>query len=163
MRRADREVVDIEIIKEILDKSYIIHLGMSNDDEPYVVPLHYGYVFMDDKITFYIHGAKVGKKYEFIKNNPKVFVQIDCDMKLIDGEDNPCKYSAEYASFMGKGEAFIVENVEEKIKGLKILMKTQVNREFEFNENMVNGVNVIKIVVKEYSAKKRSNDYKVSK
>ncbi len=39
MRRQDRMVTDIDEIKEILNSTRIIHLGMMDSDYPYVVPL----------------------------------------------------------------------------------------------------------------------------
>ena len=56
---------------------------------------------------------------------------------------------------MGRGTAEILEDVEEKEKGLSILMKTQTGKDFEFNEQLVSIVSVIKITVSEYTAKRR--------
>ena len=56
---------------------------------------------------------------------------------------------------MGKGTASLVTDTEEKQLGLSLLMKTQTGKEFKFNEKLVSIVNVIKITVDSYSAKKR--------
>ena len=40
-------------------------------------------------------------------------------------------------------------------KALSILMKTQTGKDFEFNEQMVSAVSVLKIVAEEYTAKAR--------
>ena len=56
---------------------------------------------------------------------------------------------------MGRGTASIVEDVEEKIKAMEILMKTQTEKDFEFNERLVSIVAVIRIDVAEYTAKHR--------
>lgn len=45
--------------------------------------------------------------------------------------------------------------MEEKKKTLSILMKTQTGKDFEFNEQMVSAVSVIKITADEYTAKAR--------
>lgn len=45
--------------------------------------------------------------------------------------------------------------MEEKKKTLPILMKTQTGKDFEFNEQMVSAVSVIKITADEYTAKAR--------
>ncbi len=154
MRRADREIVDLQIIKEILDKAKIIHLGLSLNDEPYVVPLHYGYE-LKDNLTFYMHGAKVGKKIDLINTNPKAFIEIDTDIEDIDGGDIACMYGSTYSSIMGKGIVSIVEDIDEKIYGLRVLMKTQTGRDFEINEAMCSSVALIKVVLSDYSAKAR--------
>lgn len=38
---------------------------------------------------------------------------------------------------------------------MSILMKTQTGKDFEFNEQMVSAVSVLKIVAEEYTAKAR--------
>ena len=44
MRRVDREIKDEVIIEDILNNSLYCHLGLSKDDQPYVVPLNFVYV-----------------------------------------------------------------------------------------------------------------------
>ena len=60
-----------------------------------------------------------------------------------------------YSSVMGCGKAQIVEDVEEKIKAMVALMKTQTQKDFEFNERLVSIVSVIRLDVSEYTAKHR--------
>ena len=56
---------------------------------------------------------------------------------------------------MGKGIATIIEDSEEKQKALSVLMKTQVNMDFQFNEKLASVVGIIKIEVSEFTAKHR--------
>ena len=49
MTRREREVTDINEIIKILDKSKVLHLGLVDGDEPYVVPMNYGYLMQDGK------------------------------------------------------------------------------------------------------------------
>ena len=56
---------------------------------------------------------------------------------------------------MGRGKAVIVEDIEEKKKGLAVLMKTQTGRDFDINEKMAGVVSVIRIDVSDFTAKKR--------
>ena len=70
--KREREVTDINEIKEILDKSMIVHIGMIDGDEPYVVPMNYGYTLEDGELCIYLHGATVGRKIDIIKKNPKL-------------------------------------------------------------------------------------------
>ncbi|MBR3789705.1 MAG: pyridoxamine 5'-phosphate oxidase family protein, partial [Clostridia bacterium] len=60
-----------------------------------------------------------------------------------------------YSSLMGKGIATIIEDSEEKQKALSVLMKTQVNMDFQFNEKLASVVGIIKIEVPEFTAKHR--------
>ena len=152
--RSEREVTDPQAIQAILDKAQIVHIAMIDGDEPYLVPMNYGYVMEDDKLTLYVHGATEGRKLDVLRANPKVFIEIDCDITPIEGKV-ACQYGTSYSSIMGTGKAVIVDDVEEKMNALSILMKTQTGKDFEFNEKLVSIVSVIRIEVAEYTAKAR--------
>ena len=154
MTRRERQVTDINEIIKILDKSKVVHLGMVDGDEPYVVPMNYGYTMEDGKLTLYLHGANRGRKLDLIRANPKVFFEMDCDIVPFEG-DVACKYGITYASVMGKGFAEIVEDTEEKKLALSALMKTQTGKDFEFEDKMTTIVSIIKITTLEYTAKHR--------
>ena len=154
MTKRERQIFDQEQIKAILDTAKVLHLGLSVDDMPYVVPMNYGYVMEDGKLTLYLHSAVLGKKLDMIRANPNVFIEMDCDMVPFEGE-KPCQYGLAFSSVMGRGTATIVEDVEEKMKAMSILMKTQTQKDFTFNERLVSIVAVIRIDVLEYTAKKR--------
>lgn len=154
MTKREREVTDLAEITEILDKSKVVHMGLCDGDQPYVVPMNYGYLMEDGELTLYVHGAKTGYKYDLIRKNPKVSFEMDCDVAPFEGKV-ACQYGTTYSSIMGKGRAEIVEDVQEKMRALTILMKTQTGKDFIFNEQLVSIVNVIKITVSEYTAKKR--------
>lgn len=152
--KREREVTDINEIKEILDKSMIVHVGMIDGDEPYVVPMNYGYTLEDGELCIYLHGATVGRKIDIIKKNPKVFFEMECDVTPFEGKV-ACQYGTTYASVMGKGTAEVLEDVNDKIDGLAKFMKTQTGKDFTFDERMVSIVSVIKITTREFTAKKR--------
>lgn len=155
MRRKDREITDNDKIIEILDKSKIIHIALQDGDFPYVLPMHYGYEYNDGKLVFYMHGALQGHKYDLIAANNKIGFEVECDVELASGGDIACKYGSYYASIIGKGIISVVEESQEKIHGLKVLMKNQTGRDFEINEEMAAAVAVIKIEAVDYSAKSR--------
>ena len=150
----ERMVTNKEKIKEILDRSKIVHLGMVDGDEPYIVPMNYGYTLEDDKLTLWLHCAKRGRKLDILRVNPKVFVEMECDLKPFDG-DIACRYGLSYSSIMGRGTAEIVEDIEVKKAALTHLMKTQTGKDFEFEDKMAAIVSIIKVEVSEYTAKHR--------
>ena len=154
MTKRERQVTDPQQILEILDKGMVLHLGLCVDNEPYVVPMNYGYTMEEGKLVIYLHSAVRGKKLDMIQSNPKVFFAIDCDRKPFDGV-KPCQYGLVYSSVMGKGTARIVEDTQEKMKAMTVLMKTQTGKDFTFNERLVSIVAVIRIDVAEYTAKHR--------
>ena len=152
--RREREVTDIGEIREILDKSMIVHVGMIDGDEPYVVPMNYGYSLEDGELCIYLHGATVGRKIDIMRKNPKVFFEMECDIVPFEGA-YACQYGTTYASVMGLGMAEILEDVEAKKDAITKLMKTQTGRDFVFEDKMMSMVSVIKITCRDFTAKKR--------
>ena len=147
-------VTDPEQIRHILDSGKVLHLGLSVNDEPYVVPMNYGYTMEDGKLVIYLHSAVKGKKLEMVRTNPRVCFNIDCDRMPFEGRV-PCQYGMVYSSILGRGTAALVEDPEDKMEAMSILMKTQTGKDFTFNERLVSIVTVIRIDVAEYTAKHR--------
>ena len=154
MTKRERQITDEKQITAILDKGKVLHLGLCVNDEPYVVPMNYGYTHENGKLVLYMHSALRGKKLDMIRANPRVFVELDCDRTPFEGE-KPCQYGMVYSSVMGKGTARIVEDVEEKKAAMTSLMKTQTGKDFSFTEQLVSIVAVIRIDVEEFTAKHR--------
>ncbi len=154
MTKRERQIEDPAQIRQILDTAKVLHLGLAVDNEPYVVPMNYGYTMEDGKLVVYLHSAMKGKKLDMIQANPKVFFEMECDQIPFEGE-KPCQYGLSYSSVMGRGRAVIVEDVEEKKKAMSILMKTQTGKDFTFEDRLVSIVAVIRIDVSEYTAKHR--------
>ena len=154
MTKRELQITDEGQIRTILDTAKVLHLGLAVNNEPYVVPMNYGYAMDDGKLVLYLHSAQQGKKIDMLRTNSRVFFELDCDWMPFEGE-KPCQYGLGYSSVMGCGRAQIVEDVEEKIRAMAILMKTQTQKDFTFNERLVSIVAVIRIDVSEYTAKKR--------
>ena len=154
MTKRERQVTDENQIRHILDTAKVLHLGLAVDNEPYVVPMNYGYTMEEGKLVLYLHSALQGKKIDMMRANPSVFFELDCDWIPFEGE-KPCQYGLGYSSVMGCGKAQIVEDVQEKMKAMTALMTTQTGKDFSFNERLVSIVAVIRIDVAEYTAKHR--------
>lgn len=154
MTKRELQITDEGRIRQILDTAKVLHLGLAVNDEPYVVPMNYGYTLEDGKLVLYLHSALRGRKLDMIRQNPRVFFELDCDWVPFEGE-KPCQYGLSYASVMGRGTARIVEDVEEKKKAMSVLMETQTGKDFSFEDRLVSIVAVIRIDVAEYTAKHR--------
>ena len=154
MTKREFHITDESRILSILDTAKVLRLGLAVDNEPYVVPMNYGYTMEDGRLVLYLHSAVRGKKLDMIRANPRVFFELDCDVTPFEGQV-ACQYGLTYSSIMGRGTARIIEDVEEKMQAMSILMKTQTRKEFTFNERLVSIVAVIRIDVEEYTAKHR--------
>ena len=154
MTKREFQITDEAKIREILDTAKVLHLGLAVDNEPYVVPMNYGYCLEEGRLTLYLHSAVRGKKLDMVQANPRVFFELDCDRMPFEGKV-PCQYGLVYSSIMGRGTACIVEDVEEKKRAMSLLMKTQTGKDFSFEDRLVSIVSVIRIDVTEYTAKHR--------
>ena len=154
MTKRELQITDESQIRSILDTAQVLHLGLAVDNEPYVVPMNYGYCYEDGKLVLYLHSAVRGKKLDMIRENPRVFFEIDCDRMPFEGK-LPCQYGMVYSSIMARGTATIIEDVEEKKQAMTMLMKTQTEKDFTFEDRLVSIVSVIRIDVSEYTATHR--------
>ncbi len=152
MRRKDREVVDIKEKIEIINNCKIVRLAMKDNEGLYIVPLNFGYSYLDDKLTLYCHSAKEGRKLDAIAENSEVAFEMDCQHKLIEAQ-LPCLYGFYFKSIIGNGVASIVEDMEEKKIALSLLMKHQAGKDFVFEDKHAKAVTVFKVEVTNFSAK----------
>ena len=154
MRLKKREITDPEILREILESCEVVRIGAMDEEGMFIVPMNYGYEYVDGKLTFYLHGATKGYKFDVLEKNPKVSFALETDMIPFEGKV-ACQYGMAYRSVMGRGYGTLVADVEEKEKALSLLMKQQTGKDFTFDEKLVSIVNVIRIDVKEFTAKER--------
>ena len=154
MTRREREVKDPAKILEILDTSKVLHLGLVDEGVPYVVPMNYGYEMNDGDLTIYLHSAVKGYKLDVIRKNPICSFEMECGIQPFEGK-LPCTYGIAYSSLMGRGKVEIVEDVALKEKAMTVLMKTQTGKDFQFNQRLVSIVTVLRIVTRDYTAKRR--------
>ena len=110
MRRRDREITDREEMEAILQAAQVCRLAVADGEEPYVVPLCFGY----ESGSFYFHSAFEGRKIDILKKNPRVCIEADSTAGLIRDAD-PCAWGVRYASVICTGRArFVVDAMEKK-------------------------------------------------
>lgn len=153
MRRKDREITDFHKMIEILKACDCCRIGLVDTIGTYIVPMNFGYEEQNEKLILYFHGAVVGKKIDLIKEQSVASFEMDRKHELVEGEI-ACTYSYLYQSVMGKGNVQIMENYKDKVHGLqKIMSHYSDKQEWEFKEEDVNMVSVIKLEVNEWSCK----------
>jgi nitroimidazol reductase NimA-like FMN-containing flavoprotein (pyridoxamine 5'-phosphate oxidase superfamily) len=154
MRRSDREVKGAAEIIKIIEKCDVCRLALSDGNVPYIVPMNFGYEYINEKLTLYFHGAKEGKKLKIIQSNPLACFEMDCSHKLIEAEE-AAKYTMEYESVVGNGRINFCTGKTEIIKGLTRLMKTYAkDREFVFPDSVIESVAVFRLEVSEFTGKR---------
>ena len=58
MTKRELQITDENQIRNILNKAKVLHLGLAVDNEPYVVPMNYGYTMEDGKLVLYLQDRK---------------------------------------------------------------------------------------------------------
>ena len=153
MRRQDRQVRDADVIKSVLSEARILHLGLVDDGQVYVVPLNYGWREENGEYTLFAHSAAAGRKIELIGSGAEVGFEMECGIEYFDA-DTACGWGNRYKSIIGEGRATLCQSAEEKRLGLSAIMAHySQRRDFTFAEEMVNSTQVIEINVKELSCK----------
>jgi nitroimidazol reductase NimA-like FMN-containing flavoprotein (pyridoxamine 5'-phosphate oxidase superfamily) len=148
MHREDREITNIALIEDIIRNSLVCRLGMSRNDQPYVVPLCFGY----SDNTLYFHSAGDGLKLDILQQNSSVCVEFDIDQKVIHG-DKPCKWGMQYRSVIGFGQATVVSAPEEKQRALAAIMQHYSGRSYDFSQAEIKSVIILKVEIQSMTGK----------
>lgn len=150
MKRQDREVTDFNEIYDILNRSQTVHLGLFNQDYPYVVPLSFGLAHEADKLIVYVHGAKQGLKHELIAQNNNVCVQADILHKYGETAHGVTSF---YESVIAFGEICEVTGQEVE-KGLNLILSHCEHEGIKFDINAIKATTVYKITCKKITGKR---------
>lgn len=100
MRRRDRLVEDRREIDAIIRGSEVCRLALAKDNEPYLVPLSFGY----DGESIYLHTAGTGKKIEFFEASARVCFELERNVRLVRDDGDACEWSFVFESVIGYGK-----------------------------------------------------------
>ena len=149
MRRKEREITDSAEIEKIIKRASICRIGLLDGDEPYIVPVCFGY----ERNALYFHGALAGRKVELIRENNRVCFEMETDVAVVSA-DEPCGWTMKYRSVIGMGRACILQGDEEKAHGLKVIMRQYSEKDFNFPKERLDSVLVVRIDVESITGKK---------
>jgi len=91
---------------------------------------------------------------DIIKYNNKVCFEIDADNEIVKAEEQPCRWSAKYRSIIGFGTASIIEDAHEKSAALNIIIEHYGGNRYDFSEEELEKVCIIKIQIDSMTGKK---------
>ena len=151
-------MTDILDKMDVISKCKVCCLGLSDRDNPYVVPLNYGYSFENDALMLFFHSATEGRKMEIIKRNNRACFEIHCDTRLIAAE-SPCKFGYEFRSVIGFGTITVLDRPDEKAEALNLIMKHQTGQDtvFDFTAKQLENVCTYKLTVETFTGKQKLN------
>jgi nitroimidazol reductase NimA-like FMN-containing flavoprotein (pyridoxamine 5'-phosphate oxidase superfamily) len=156
MYRKDREITDIAEKLAIIGQCKVCRLGLAENNQPYVVPVNYGYTYADGVLTVYIHGAARGKKWDIIRKNSAACFEVDSGHQLIEA-DKACKHAFAYESIIGFGHITVINPKDEKAGALNIIMEHQTGKAatYHFSDTEINSVAVYKLTINDFTGKQR--------
>ena len=146
LRRKDKEVTDPKEIERIISEGRTCHLAMVDNGKPYVVPVTFGY----DGRALYFHSALEGRKVETLKKNPHVCFNIVASAQSV---EQPPDCTTKYRSVTGYGNATLLTDVEEKIAGIKVVMRHSLGHEVDFPVKGMARTLVFRIDIEELKGK----------
>lgn len=149
MRRREKQITDQNQIDGIIKQARVCRLGLSDNGQPYVVPLNFGY----DSPCLYFHGADTGRKLDIIAANPRVCFEFD-ELEKINKQALACNWGASFTSIIGEGTARILSDQKEKIKGLNCIMAQYSSRTHEFAPQDLAQTAVIEVNISKITAKR---------
>ena len=117
MRRTDKQITDAEKMKNIIESAKFVTIAMCMDNSSYLVTLSHGYDRQRNCV--YFHGAREGKKIEFLKANSLVWGQALNDLGYVNGQ---CNHLFETVHFSGR--VTFLETLEEKREALRCMIKS---------------------------------------
>ncbi len=153
MRKRDREIQDINKIIKILKDSDRLVLAFNGVEYPYMLPVNAGVERLDETIVLYFHGAKEGKKYDYLMDGVKVSFEADTDLELVtDFKKGYCTMN--YSSVIGWGEVQEIKDYEDKERALQVIVDSyHIDDGFVYNRGALDRTAVFKIIVKEIRGK----------
>jgi nitroimidazol reductase NimA-like FMN-containing flavoprotein (pyridoxamine 5'-phosphate oxidase superfamily) len=152
MRRKDRQMLDVDALNILKNGEYGMLATSDMENLPYVVPM--SYVYVDHCI--YLHCATEGQKLDNIIANPKVSFCVVGDTKVI-----PESFSTTFESIILFGTAEVIEDMQEKLKGLRALV-TKYSLDYkvqgeEYIKKDSKLTRVIKINIEHFTGKQRDS------
>jgi hypothetical protein len=150
LRRSDKEITDRSHIDRIIRGSQVCRLAFAVDDQPYVVPLSFGY----DGKALYFHTARRGKKIDFIAANPRVCFECERNVQLLTNSSDPCGWSFSYESVVGHGTISELVSHEDKAYALSQIVHLCSGREWDSASTNLDSVRVWRLPVESVTGKR---------
>ena len=148
MRRRDKEVTGQGAMEEIIGKSRVCRLALSDDGMPYMVPMCFGY----QEGSLYFHSAPEGHKLDIIRKNNRVCFSFDADTEFFEA-DRACGWGLKYRSVIGHGKAEIITDPEEKRAALDVIMGQYSRSSFEYRDEELGGMVIIRVRIEGMTGK----------
>ena len=149
LRREDKAIKDIKVIESILTKAEVGRIAVTDNNQPYIVPVNFGY----KENVIYFHSANEGRKINILKTNNSICFQTEVAHELVKN-DVACRWSAKYLSVIAFGKANFITDPNEKRKAFDIIMEHySPGNKYDYSEENLKSTSIIKIDIEEMTGK----------
>lgn len=150
MRKSDKEIGSRAEIDEVIRGCDVCRIAFAVLNEPYVVPLSFGY----DGSCLYFHTAESGKKIDCIAANPRVCFEMERNVELVEHSWKPCSWTFGFESVIGYGTMRELHSHEDKERALNQIMEHYSGRRWDFDPAATSGVRVWRLLIESVTGKR---------
>lgn len=147
----NREITKWDELLSIMNEAEVCYLGLTDGDQPYVVPFN----FAIHEKTIYLHSDNVGYKLEILAKNPKVCANFNSGNELFyRHEQVACSWGMKYKSVNAFGKIEFIDDYQQKYQVMKYFMLKYAGKDYEFSEPSIKNVKIMAIRVDKFTGKK---------
>jgi nitroimidazol reductase NimA-like FMN-containing flavoprotein (pyridoxamine 5'-phosphate oxidase superfamily) len=151
MRRHDREIKERSEIDRIIEQARVCRLGLCRENQPYVVPVSFGY----DGTCLYFHSAREGMKIDYLSANNRVCFEVEHEVKVLEDETRACNWAQSFYSAIGFGTVQEIVEPQQKVLALNQIMKHYSGKEWEFDDHTVKTTRLWRVNIESVTGKHR--------
>jgi uncharacterized protein len=148
MRRSEKEMRDRSQIDAVIRDSLVCRLAFAQNDEPYLVPLSFGY----DGACLFFHTAREGRKIRYLEAGNRVCFEFERNVALVQG-DVACGWTLSFESVIGFGTVSELLASAEKAKALNQTMQHYSGRDWDFTPASLEKTRVWKLKIESLTGK----------
>jgi len=150
MRRKKNEITDRQEMQGVIHASQVMRLALCLENEPYVVPMSFGY----DGSALYFHCAPEGLKLDILNRNPRVCCLFEHGLAFDPKGASPCSWGFSYATIIVHGKAVRITDLSEKLAALQVITNQFSTNDERVPADKVEKVEVWKIVILKITGKR---------
>ena len=150
MRRKEKEITNRSEIDTILKGAQVCRLALARENEPYLVPVFFGY----DGSRLYFHTAREGRKLDFIAANSRVCFEVELNVNLAPDSSEACRWSVSFESVIGYGKVIEMLTPEEKEYGLNQIMLHYSGKKWRYKSEVLKRTRVWCVEIESITGKR---------
>jgi nitroimidazol reductase NimA-like FMN-containing flavoprotein (pyridoxamine 5'-phosphate oxidase superfamily) len=156
MKQQYHPVRDNDVCEAMIRGTFQGVLAMSDDGEPYAIPVNHAYE--DGRFTF--HLATSGRKLDIIERNPNVTYVITRFYGDRRDLDKSLRCHGPWESVIAYGKARVVSEHDELIRTFRSFMAYFGEPDYQHGENLLANTRVIVIDVERMTARREYDEFR---